>query len=99
LNNFRLLTSHKREVLVRIPMIPGMTATRENLESIGKFVMENAPSTPIELINFNPLAESKYMVMKKEHAHLHTMKPYSEVEMQEFYTILTDLGITIAPEL
>lgn len=98
LQNFKNLTDHAKEVLVRIPLIPGMTATKENLTAIGAFVLQTSPKTPIELINFNPLAKDKYQVMRKEHAHLLSMEPYSDQEMDEFYTILTDLGVTVAPE-
>lgn len=99
LQNFKNLTSHKKEVLVRIPLIPGMTATHENLSAIGEFVLETSPKTPIELINFNPLAKDKYQVMKKDYQHLLTMKPYSDHEMDDFYSILTKQGVTIAPEV
>lgn len=99
LQNFKNLTAQKKEVLVRIPLIPGMTALKDNLVAIGTFVLETSPETPIELINFNPLAKDKYLVMKRSHEHLVTMKPYSEQEMDDFYAILTQLGVNIAPEI
>ncbi len=99
LQNFKNLTAHKKEVFVRIPLIPGMTATKENLTAIGEFVLQTSPKTPIELINFNPLAKDKYQVMKKDYAHFLTMNPYSDQEMDNFYSILTQLGVTVAPEL
>jgi glycyl-radical enzyme activating protein len=60
LENFRYLSGHARDLLVRIPLIPGVTATDENLKDIAAFVRSLNPAIPIELLNFNSLAASKY---------------------------------------
>jgi pyruvate formate lyase activating enzyme len=63
LNNFEYLLSQTDSVQVRIPLIPGITATKENISAIAKFVKKIAPSTKIELLNFNSFAYSKYQTM------------------------------------
>lgn len=60
LENFRILAGRARDLLVRIPLIPGITATDRNLRDIARFVRGVNPSIPIELLNFNLLAASKY---------------------------------------
>jgi pyruvate formate lyase activating enzyme len=59
--NLEYLLGHAAtSVLVRIPMIPGFTATHENLSALGAYIATLHPAPAVELMNFNPLAESKY---------------------------------------
>jgi pyruvate formate lyase activating enzyme len=97
-SNFKFLIKKKQNLLIRIPLIPKITATEENIQAISKFVMDSAPETPVELINFNPLAENKYRLMGKEYAFLTEMKPYSEDELDRFYSIMEKEGVTFQRE-
>ena len=63
LENFRLIAASGKDVLVRIPLIPDITATEENLAAIAAFVRSVNPELSIELINYNSLAGSKYKLM------------------------------------
>lgn len=58
--NFKLIAGRGKEIIVRIPMIPGITETNENKEAIEKFVNKTRSSIPIEYISYNPLAENNY---------------------------------------
>lgn len=98
LSNFKSLMEAKQNVLVRIPLIPEITATEENISAIARYVKEVAPETEIELINFNPLAENKYRLMGKEYAFLSEMKPFTQNELDDFYTILEKIGIRVVKE-
>lgn len=60
LENFLYIASTEKEILVRIPLIPGITDTRENLDSIDKFVSSSGRHIPVEYIDFNPLARNNY---------------------------------------
>ena len=60
LSNFRGLVEAGAPLLVRIPLIPGITATGENLRGIRSFVSGTAPGIPIEVLNFNSFAGTKY---------------------------------------
>lgn len=60
LSNFQNLTKAVKPILVRIPLIPGITATEENLRGIRRFVSETAPGISIEVLNFNSFAGTKY---------------------------------------
>ena len=91
--NFKKLIENRRDMLVRIPLIPEITTTAENLKAIAAFVYSLSPDTEIELINFNPLAENKYRLMGKKHEYLTVMKPYTENELDEFYAVLSEQGI------
>ncbi|HKK41132.1 MAG TPA: glycyl-radical enzyme activating protein [Bacteroidales bacterium] len=60
LENFRYLLSMGKKVIVRIPLIPGITDTPENLNSIFSFVNSLKKSTAIEMIQYNTLAPNNY---------------------------------------
>jgi glycyl-radical enzyme activating protein len=97
-SNFKFLVEKNQNLLVRIPLIPGITATEENLRSIARFVADNSEGMSIELINFNPLAINKYRLMGAENMQLQNMKPFSETELENFYSILETEGITAVKE-
>ncbi len=92
-SNFRILVEEEKNLLVRIPLIPGITATDANIADIGSFVHSVSAEVEIELINFNPLAENKYRLIGKDHEFLTVMKPYTEEELDHFYSILSKIGI------
>ncbi len=98
LENFRLLARSGAELLVRIPLIPGITATEENLGDIARFVRGEAPEVPIELINFNPLASNKYRLMGLEHTALKQMEPFSEGRLAEFLRVVEEEGVPVIGE-
>ncbi|MBP1666402.1 MAG: pyruvate formate-lyase 1-activating enzyme, partial [Bacteroidetes bacterium] len=54
------LASTGKEMVVRIPLVPGITDTRENLDSIEKFVSSTGRDIPVEYIDYNPLARNNY---------------------------------------
>lgn len=58
--NLRFIAESGKPVLVRIPLIPGITDTEENKEAILRFVHETDSQIPIEFISYNPLAENNY---------------------------------------
>jgi len=58
--NFLYLASMGKDIIVRIPLIPSITDTRKNLDSIEKFVSSAGRDIPVEYIDFNPLARNNY---------------------------------------
>lgn len=97
-SNFKFLASKKEHILVRIPLVPGITATKENIGEIAAFVHEINSRIPIELMNFNPLGENKYRLMGKKHGLLKGMKPLPEAELDELYQTIADKGVEIIRE-
>ncbi len=49
-----------RRLVLRVPLIPGWNATRENVEAIGRFALSLRGAYPIELLPFHNFGESKY---------------------------------------
>ena len=58
--NFRYIAKSGKPVLVRIPMIKGITDTEDNKNACVRFVLEIDCQIPIEFISYNPLAENNY---------------------------------------
>jgi pyruvate formate lyase activating enzyme len=58
--NFRYVAESCKAVLVRIPLIPGITDTKDNRNACEKFVHDIDSRIPIEHISYNPLAENNY---------------------------------------
>ena len=90
-----LLTSKKREqVIVRTPMIPGMTDSKDNIRKISEFMHQIYPGVTYEILNYNPLAQAKYHLVEKEFCFQDNPKMYTEEEMEGFREIAKAAGIT-----
>lgn len=59
-DNIRYLVSSGKNIAIRIPLIPGITDTKENISAIEKFIHDLNPNIPIEQLSFNPLAGNNY---------------------------------------
>ena len=93
LSNIEYLVKEKAELLIRIPLIPGYTSSRENISAIGKYVSGLRKDIPVELVNFNPLAENKYRLFGLAYDVSEGAEPYSPVQIREFRSILHKAGV------
>jgi pyruvate formate lyase activating enzyme len=96
--NYRRLADLGRDMLTRIPLIPGATARRDNIEAIARFVRESNPGGRVELINFNPLAENKYLLMNRDRNFFRHMVPLGADELAELHAILEAEGLAAIRE-
>lgn len=87
LENIKKIAHEDVNVLLRTPLIPGITATRSNLEAIGRFIKMLPRTINLELLNYNPLAESKYSLLGDDYK-LGKLNPYTEAQVTEFYNIV-----------
>lgn len=62
LRNYHYLKKTGKPHLIRTPLIPGITDTRENLEAIASLIGES----PWERLDYNPLAGAKYPMLGME---------------------------------
>lgn len=85
-----LLTSeYKDKVIIRTPLIPTMNATDENIKQITQFLVELYADVRYELLNYNPLASSKYDLVDLKYT-LNGIKPYTKEDMEHFYQIVRE---------
>lgn len=92
-DNLKFLAMKAHNILVRIPLIPGFTANNENLGNIAAFVYNIRKDIPIELINYNPLAVSKYELMNRGYCIEKSVKPFSSEEIQRFEKMVEEKGV------
>ncbi len=88
-----LESEHRDKVIIRTPLIPTMTATDENVRSIAEFLVGVYPEVRYELLNYNPLAPSKYELVDLEYGLDEDYKMFSKDEMQHFYDIVEQSGL------
>lgn len=95
LENFRrLLRTRKVETYPRIPMIPSVTATQENLSGIVDFLC-HAGAKKVFLLPYNPLGMEMYLCLGRPKPPLPEkfMKPDDEREIYAFFeSILREKG-------
>ena len=92
-SNLKRLAAQNIDILIRIPLIPGYTATEENLRELGRFISRLKQLPPVELINFNPLAEGKYRLLGRTWPIPHKSRMFNAEEIADFATILRDSGV------
>ncbi|MFT4107017.1 MAG: glycyl-radical enzyme activating protein [Lacrimispora sp.] len=89
-----LLESDKREsVIIRTPMIPGLTDSTENISDISRYISEIYPEVSYELLNYNPLAAAKYHLIDKDYYFKENPRQYSGEEMALFAEIAALNGV------
>ncbi len=91
LDNYRFLVSQGASVLVRTPLIPGYTATEENIRAIARFIRSVQPDGAYELLNFNPLCRSKYAALERDYPI--SGGALSKEALDRFYAVLSQEGI------
>jgi glycyl-radical enzyme activating protein len=91
LQNFEFLLKRHADVLARTPLIPGCTATEENVRAIARYLVSLDPDIPYELLNFNPLCRSKYAAMDRDYPV--TGGALGKDQMEQYYAILKAEGI------
>ncbi|MCD7950019.1 MAG: glycyl-radical enzyme activating protein [Erysipelotrichaceae bacterium] len=87
-----LESKYKNKVIIRTPLIPSMTATDDNIQSIARFIYDIYPEVKYELLNYNPLASAKYSLVDLEYA-LPQYQKFSPRQMQHFYDIVQQTGL------
>ncbi len=80
-NYVRLIRSGAR-VWVRVPVVPGYSASVDEIRNIAEFLRENEPEC-VELLTFHRMAESKYRSLGMTYAMGDT-KPPSAEEMEGY---------------
>ena len=100
-DNARILENLRRllggelgaRTVVRTPLIPGVTATQENLAAIAIFLAEVRPEACYELLNYNPLAAAKYPLVGRRYLFEENPPRYTNVQMEDFRALVRRCGI------
>lgn len=79
----RVLTGPYRDkVIVRTPLVPGITATRSNIACAARFLSGLKPDVEYELLNYNTLAPAKYPLAGRSYP-LGRLTPLPGTQLEE----------------
>ncbi len=100
IGNKNILINSKRldqegiPMVVRTPLIPGITDSEENIAAIARWVSNLKNSCSYELLNFNSLTEAKYGPIGDEYS-LQSARPLSEDQVKKLAQIAADNGVNV----
>ena len=88
LKNLQILASSGKNFVIRMPMIPTVTDTEENVRAIAEILRENGIKY-IELLPYNKLAGAKYPLVGREYTPSFDggVMPQMRIEIFEEYGI------------
>lgn len=98
LANYEWLAGKGAPMLTRIPLIPDITATPDNIEALAGFIQRANPGALVELMNFNPLAINKYALMNRSTEFFDRMLPLREAEVEALRRLLEEKGLVAVRE-
>ncbi|MCP1111073.1 glycyl-radical enzyme activating protein [Ohessyouella blattaphilus] len=94
LDNAKRIYELKIPMTIRIPSIPGLNLTRENLEQTLEFMSRYLPDAELELLPYHDLGREKYHALQMEEA-LHIFEVPSEEELEEAADLIRSYGIRL----
>jgi len=79
LSNLRTLVNHKKSTILRLPVIPGITDQKKNIDEILQFVLNlNRGEIEIDLLPYHKIARHKYEKLNKEYLMGDTKVPSAD---------------------
>lgn len=97
LDNLKRLVRNEANIIVRIPVITGITDKHENIRKIGEFVRSIKGIEELQLLPYNYLCKDKYQRMKREYAMQH-IKPTPDGSLRKIKTQLETYGLRVKIE-
>lgn len=94
LKNLMMLARTDCDLLVRVPLIPGFTATEENIRAIGLLIASLPRSIPVELLNYNPMCREKYEALHKIYP-VRESRPLESGQLLAYKGILAGYGLKV----
>lgn len=88
LHNYRTLVRSGKAFITRVPLIPGITDTEENLTALAAF-MRDCGVTAAEVLPYNSLQGSKYASLLRQYAFI----PGKEIPPERVELIFSSFGI------
>lgn len=90
LSNLSMIASHKKEVLVRTPLLPGINDDEENIRAIGQF-LKSIGITTIQLLPYHAYGVAKYQSIGRSYQL--DIKSPTEESMTEAASLLASYGV------
>lgn len=90
-DNLRIIAQSNAEVFIRIPVIPGINDSLENLTASAEFVT-SIGSPHVDLLPYHNYGEGKYTILGEPYRMSGTGRPSKEL-MEQYRAIFTERGI------
>ncbi len=94
LENLVRLSEQKIPVLLRFPLIPGMTDTKQNIDGLISFVKENTMYRNIHILPFHKAGEKKYETLGMENTLEEILVPSKE-QVAQAVSIFESKGFNV----
>jgi pyruvate formate lyase activating enzyme len=94
LENLQRLLNNDKDIHIRIPLIPGITDTQNNLLQIADYLNSLDQIQHIDLLPYNPMGEEKYPKLNQG-LKLAKLKHQSDRELQEFQALFLPYGFEV----
>ena len=94
IENFYQLSDNSVAVYVRIPLIPKITDTEENLFALKELLLQNRSIRRLDLLPYNELADSKYKRLDINH-EIAGLKTQNEIQLNQIKSIFEDVPFEI----
>ncbi len=97
LENLKGLSAKGKDIIVRIPIIPGINDDRESIERIAKYLLSLKTIKKVSLLPFHRGGIQKYKRLGKKN-RLESLQPPSQEKIDEVKKILKDFGFSMEKE-
>jgi pyruvate formate lyase activating enzyme len=95
LKNLEHLITQNKNVILRFPVIPGITNQKQNIEDILQYIVNlNRRGMQIDLLPYHKIARHKYEKLNKEYLMEETHQP-SDDEMKKMKEKFEDAGLIV----
>lgn len=93
LRNARIIVEKGIPMIIRVPLIPTLTDTEENIREIARFVKELDPGLTVNLLPYHRLGVNKYRMLDREY-QLSELRPIPEERLKEIVDYFEAYGLT-----
>lgn len=91
LENLRTLNKYHKNVIIRIPLIPEITNTKDNIQDIKNLLLDLPNIKKINLLPYHRIAAGKYERLNLENK-MQGIKPENNSKNEEIKSLFTEAG-------
>ena len=94
INNIETLDNQTHNIIIRFPVISGITDTSSNINLLCKWLQERSTINEIHLLPYHNIAKAKYQKLGLNY-NLEDLEPPSDEDMQVLFDRFKDIGINV----
>jgi pyruvate formate lyase activating enzyme len=93
LGNFKYIVDSGAQVIVRIPLIPGVNDTEDVLKGIAKLVLKNQKAPKVHLLPYHRFGMGKYGMLDRQYKLAAELTRQSDADLERDKQIFVSAGI------